>query len=125
LVLNWKAVASVVILEALVPAYAAGRPPDYVQCQMPSDVCDVKYCPRVIGEHAELSVESDGTIFWNGEKVDQKKLIAYTTNAAKQHPQAQFIIWPRVDTPYGKVASLLKTLQKNGIELVACAVPKK
>ena len=122
---KWKTILGVLFLEALIPAYAAGWPPDYVLCKMPSEACDIKFCPGVFGEHAELFIESDGTIVWNGERLDQKKLMAYAADAGKRQDQVQFIIWPRVDTSYGKVASLLKLLQKSGVKRVACAVPEK
>ena len=58
-----------------------------------------------------LTVERDGTIFWDGVKVSEEEL----TVLARGVREREILIAGDKNTPYGRVAEVLSILRKEGI----------
>ena len=58
-----------------------------------------------------LTVEKDGTIFWDGVKVSQEELPVLARGARER----EILLAGDKNAPYGKVAEVLSILKKEGI----------
>lgn len=72
--------------------------------------------PREIKPHTvEVSVEIDGSVRWNDEKVDEATLELRMHDTATQHPDAELHVLADGDARYQKVAQVLATAARNGL----------
>ena len=58
-----------------------------------------------------LTVEKDGTIFWEGVKVSQQEL----SELARASREREILIAGDKNAPYGRIAEVLSILRKEGI----------
>ena len=71
--------------------------------------------PTVIPETVELGVDFDGTITWNGEKVDRDALDTKLLEASKLKPAAEIQLDPNRLAKYDAVAMVLADAQHLGV----------
>ena len=66
-------------------------------------------------ENIQLVIRADGTLYWNGETVDEETLESRLVTAAKVDPQPELRL--RVDraTEYQKVAEVMAAAAKVGL----------
>jgi len=69
----------------------------------------------------ELEVESDGTIYWNGTAIDQRRLEVYLAEAARQETQPEIHLRPSKRVKYDYVAKVLASAQRLGVKKIGFA----
>lgn len=73
--------------------------------------------PSAVGESSDmksamtLTVEKDGTIFWNGRAVTREEL----TELVRNPENREILIAGDKNVPYGRIAEVLSILRKEGI----------
>jgi biopolymer transport protein ExbD len=66
-------------------------------------------------ENINLSVDFDGTIYWNESKIDREKLLNYVLQEAVKDPQPEMHIRADKRVRYEYVADVLFDLQRGGL----------
>jgi biopolymer transport protein ExbD len=66
----------------------------------------------------DLSVDFDGTIFWNGSAVDRGTLDSYLLDAAQSDPQPEIHLNPNKLAKYDTVAKVLADAQRIGVKKI-------
>ena len=63
-----------------------------------------------------VSVNADGTVFWDGVPVDDAKLARVLQNAAQADPQPEIRLYGDRKAAYEHVVRVMAAAQKAGIE---------
>jgi biopolymer transport protein ExbD len=66
-------------------------------------------------ETVTLSIDGDGALFWNEERVEQGELTARLAQAAKAQPQPELQLRADKATRYEVIAQVMSAAQSNGI----------
>lgn len=66
-------------------------------------------------ETIKLSIDAQGTLYWNAEKVDEDALATRLAQAAGQEPQPELHLRADRATRYERVATVMAAAQKAGI----------
>lgn len=66
-------------------------------------------------ENVQLGVRANGHVFWNGERVDQRTLLARMAAAAKLDPQPELHLRADRTTEYQKVAEVMSAAARAGL----------
>jgi biopolymer transport protein ExbD len=66
-------------------------------------------------ETISLSVNDQGTIFWNDAPIEQKDLDAKLATAAQQNPQPELHLRADKSTRYEVIAQVMAAAQNNGL----------
>lgn len=66
-------------------------------------------------ETVSLSINEQGTIFWNNAALDQKDLDARLAAAAKRNPQPELQLRADKSTRYEVIAQVMAAAQNNGL----------
>jgi biopolymer transport protein ExbD len=66
-------------------------------------------------EHINLSIDNDGVILWNGERIDETGLKSHVASAAQQNPQPELHLRADRKTPYEQVAKVMAAAQSGGL----------
>jgi biopolymer transport protein ExbD len=72
-----------------------------------------------------VAVDFDGTISWNGTRIDRAQLDSYLRNAAKQDPQPDIHVEPDRLAHYGTVAIVLSDAQRLGVKKIGIVGEEK
>lgn len=70
---------------------------------------------RVPPQTVNLSVTTDGGVFWNDERVDEAGLDQRLSSAARQEPQPEVFIRGDRAVPYERVAKVMAAVQRAGV----------
>jgi len=62
-----------------------------------------------------LSIDAEGTIFWNGEAMNEAELSTRIADAAKTEPQPELHLHAARTTQYEKVAQVMSAAQAGGL----------
>ncbi len=68
--------------------------------------------------HIDVSIDSSGTVSWNGATVDEQALQSNIAAAATQAPQPELHLRADRKTPYENVAQLMAAAQSGGINKI-------
>lgn len=63
----------------------------------------------------QLGIKADGTLYWNGESVDDAALTTRMSTAASVSPQPELHIRADSATPYQKIAEVMSTAARSGL----------
>jgi biopolymer transport protein ExbD len=66
-------------------------------------------------ETISLSINAEGTIFWNNDPIQQKDLAARMAVAAQQKPQPDLQLRADKSTRYETIAQVMAAAQSNGL----------
>jgi biopolymer transport protein ExbD len=66
-------------------------------------------------ETISLSINAEGTIFWNNDPIQQKDLAARMAAAAQQKPQPDLQLRADKSTRYETIAQVMAAAQSNGL----------
>lgn len=66
-------------------------------------------------ETVNLSVTTDGGVFWNDERVTDEQLTQRLEAAAKNEPQPEVFIRGDRKVEYERVAQVMATIQRSGV----------
>jgi len=66
-------------------------------------------------ETVNLSVTTDGSVFWNEEWVSDEQLAQRLKTAAKKEPQPEVFIRGDRKVEYERVAQVMATVQRSGV----------
>lgn len=66
-------------------------------------------------ETVNLSVTTDGSVFWNDERVSDEQLAQRLEAAAKVEPQPEVFIRGDRKVEYERVAQVMATVQRSGV----------
>jgi biopolymer transport protein ExbD len=66
-------------------------------------------------DNIQLAIKADGSIYWNGEKVDQTALAGRMATAAQANPQPEVHLRAERTTEYQKVAEVMSATAKAGL----------
>jgi len=66
----------------------------------------------------DLTVDFDGTIYWNGSPVDRSTLDSYLLDAAQSDPQPEIHLNPNKLAKYDIVAKVLADAQRIGVKKI-------
>lgn len=66
----------------------------------------------------DLTVDFDGTIFWNGSAVDRGTLDSYLLDASQSDPQPEIHLNPNKLAKYDIVAKVLADAQRLGVKKI-------
>lgn len=66
-------------------------------------------------DHIEFGIREDGSLYWNGEKVDQASLRAHFLVEAKKQPQPELHIRADAQARYELVAQVMSSAAKAGM----------
>ncbi len=66
-------------------------------------------------DNIQLAIKADGSLYWNGESVDNAALAARMAVAAKLDPQPEVHIRAERTTEYQKVAEVMSATAKAGL----------
>jgi biopolymer transport protein ExbD len=66
-------------------------------------------------ETISLSINAEGTIFWNNDPIQQKDLAARMAVAAQQKPQPDLQLRADKSTRYETIAQVMAAAQNNGL----------
>ena len=66
-------------------------------------------------DNIQLAIQADGSIYWNGERVDLTAMTARMTDAAKLKPQPEVHIRADATTQYKKVATVMSAAARVGL----------
>ena len=66
----------------------------------------------------DLTVDFDGTIFWNGSAVDRGTLDSYLLDASQSDPQPEIHLNPNKLAKYDIVAKVLADAQRIGVKKI-------
>jgi len=66
-------------------------------------------------ETVNLSVTTDGSVFWNQEKLDEVELVRRLEASAKKEPQPEIFIRGDRKVEYEHVAKVMAAVQKAGM----------
>jgi len=86
-----------------------------VKIDNPQRTNDPPPLPPVV---VSLGIDFDGTLSWNGNRVDRKTLQSYVTQQAAADPQPEVHIMVDKFAKYEKVAETLADLQSRGLEKI-------
>ncbi|MGF6506243.1 ExbD/TolR family protein [Paraburkholderia sp. 32] len=65
--------------------------------------------------HVDVSIEADGTVLWNGTRVDENALRGKIAMAAQAQPQPELYLRADRRVAYEKVAQLMSAAQLGGL----------
>ncbi|GGI21285.1 ExbD/TolR family protein [Oxalicibacterium faecigallinarum] len=66
-------------------------------------------------ETISLSIDAEGTVFWNGDSINEADLAARIADAAKTEPQPELHLHAARTTQYEKVAQVMSAAQAGGL----------
>ncbi|MDQ7968950.1 MAG: biopolymer transporter ExbD [Oxalicibacterium faecigallinarum] len=66
-------------------------------------------------ETISLSIDAEGTVFWNGDAINEADLAARIADAAKTEPQPELHLHAARTTQYEKVAQVMSAAQAGGL----------
>lgn len=90
-----------------------------IQHSIPLDLPNVKNQPLIEQtKHIELTILADGSIKWDGAAINLSMLEANLKNTSRQNPQPEVHLYAEGKIAYEKVASILASLQKGGIQKI-------
>ncbi|MGC4062023.1 MAG: biopolymer transporter ExbD [Aquabacterium sp.] len=80
------------------------------------DLPRVDNTPNVVKpDTVNLSVTTDGSVFWNEDKLDEAQLAQRLEAAAKQQPQPEMVVRGDRKVEYEYVTKVMAAVQKAGI----------
>jgi biopolymer transport protein ExbD len=65
-----------------------------------------------------IAVDFDGTVMWNGERVNRATLDSYLANAAHADPQPELHVQPDRLAKYNTIAIVLADAQRIGVKRI-------
>jgi biopolymer transport protein ExbD len=65
--------------------------------------------------HIDVSVQADGSVFWNKQPMSPEQVKAAIATAAKQSPQPEIHLYADRAVRYEAVADLMSEVQANGL----------
>ncbi|HTJ92168.1 MAG TPA: biopolymer transporter ExbD [Pararobbsia sp.] len=65
--------------------------------------------------HIDVSVQADGTVFWNKQAMSADEVKSAIATAAKQSPQPEIHLYADRAVRYEAVADLMSAIQANGL----------
>jgi biopolymer transport protein TolR len=72
-----------------------------------------------------ISVKKDGTVYYGATPIDLNKLEDKILDYIEQKNQTKVFFRADVETDYGKVVDVIKTLKNAGIEVISIITKKK
>ncbi len=66
-------------------------------------------------DNIQLGIQADGTVYWNGESVDDAVLATRMSAAASVSPQPEVHIRADSTTPYQRVADVMSAAARTGL----------
>ncbi len=72
-----------------------------------------------------ISVKKDGTVYYGAKPIELNKLEDKILDYIEQKNQTRVFFKADVDTDYGKVVDVIKTLKNSGIEVISIITEKK
>ena len=66
-------------------------------------------------DHIALSIAADGTLFWNGERVERRTLRERLAAASRQQPQPEVHLRADGAVAYRRVAEVMADAAKSGL----------
>jgi biopolymer transport protein ExbD len=75
--------------------------------------------------HVNVAVQADGTIYWNGEPVDDDALRANLAHAARAKPQPELHLQADRKVPYERVADVMSAAQAGGLTKIGFVTTPK
>lgn len=97
-----------VIFILTVPVLTHSVSVDLPQTQQVHTTVDPKYIA--------VSVASDGSVFWDGERLDQAQLENALSETAAHHPQPEIRLYGDRRVAYEEVVKVMAAAQRAGIE---------
>jgi biopolymer transport protein ExbD len=76
-------------------------------------------------ETISLSINAEGTIFWNNDPIQQKDLAARMAAAAQQKPQPDLQLRADKSTRYETIAQVMSAAQSNGLSKLGFVTDSK
>ncbi|RKP46608.1 ExbD/TolR family protein [Pararobbsia silviterrae] len=68
--------------------------------------------------HIDVSVQADGTVFWNKQPMTPEQVKAAIATAASQAPQPEIHLYADRAVRYEAVADLMSEIQANGLSKI-------
>lgn len=68
--------------------------------------------------HIDVSVQADGTVFWNKQAMSPEQVKAAIATAAAQQPQPEIHLYADRAVRYEAVADLMSAIQSNGLSKI-------
>jgi biopolymer transport protein ExbD len=69
-------------------------------------------------QNINLSIDTDGKVFWNEELIDSNQLSLRIAEAAKKEPQPELHLRAERTTQYEKVAQVMAAAQTGGLSKI-------
>lgn len=69
-------------------------------------------------QNINLSIDADGQVFWNEERIDSTQLSLRIAAAAQQQPQPELHLRAARTTQYEKVAQVMAAAQSGGLSKI-------
>lgn len=66
-------------------------------------------------DNINLSIDAQGTVFWNNETISQSELNSRIAEAAKKTPQPELHLRAERTTQYEKIAQVMAAAQSGGL----------
>ncbi|TDV19508.1 ExbD/TolR family protein [Paraburkholderia caballeronis] len=70
---------------------------------------------RIVAPHADVAIDANGVVLWNGERVTMDDLDAKLAAAAAMHPQPELRVHADRNVRYERVADVMSAAQAAGI----------
>jgi biopolymer transport protein ExbD len=70
-------------------------------------------------KQAELSVQRNGTLFWDGQPISETELATLAARLAQQDEQPEIQLRGDSAVPYGEMARILSLLSRQGLVQIA------
>ncbi|MFM0134431.1 ExbD/TolR family protein [Caballeronia grimmiae] len=75
--------------------------------------------------HVNVAIQADGTILWDGQKIDDVTLNARIAQAAQQTPQPEIHLRADRKVAYERVADLMSAAQAGGLTKIGFVTEPK
>jgi biopolymer transport protein ExbD len=75
--------------------------------------------------HVDVAVQADGTLYWNGERVDDDTLRAKLAQAARVQPQPELHLQADRKVQYERVADVMSAAQAGGLTKIGFVTTPK
>jgi biopolymer transport protein ExbD len=86
---------------------------------VPVELPQASATPAVIRPHSvDLSIDAQGSAWWNSERVDAASLDARLAAVARQEPQPDLRLRADRSTPYGAVAKVMAQAARHGVRRI-------
>ncbi len=69
-------------------------------------------------DHIVLSINADGTVFWNGEVVDGAELLTRLAAAGRRMPQPELHLRADRTTQYQTIAEVVAAAARSGVQRI-------